>query len=45
MKWQRMTTQMKEQTGNTKFQINEEEIGKVLEKRVQSNDSKNDQKP
>ena len=45
MKSQRNNTQMKEQARNTKFQINEEEIGKVLEKRIQSNDSKNDQKP
>ena len=32
MKSQRNTTQMKEQTRNTEVQINEEEIGKVLEK-------------
>ena len=32
MKRQRNTTQMKEQTRNTEFQINEEEIGKLLEK-------------
>ena len=44
MKWQRMTTQMKEQTGNTKFQINEEEIGKLPEKIIQNNDSKDDKK-
>ena len=31
MKRQRNTTQMKEQTRNTKVQINEEEIGKVPE--------------
>ena len=29
MKWQRNTTQMKEQTRNTEVQINEEEIGKL----------------
>ena len=32
MKRQRNTTQMKEQTKNTKVQINEEEIGKLPEK-------------
>ena len=32
MKRQRKTTQMKEQTGNTEVQINEEEIGKLLKK-------------
>ena len=32
---------MKEQTINTEVQINEEEIGK----RIQNNDSKDDQKP
>ena len=32
MKWQRNTTQMKEQLRNTKVQINEEEIGKLPEK-------------
>ena len=32
MKKQRNTTQMKEQTGNTEVQINEEEIGKLPEK-------------
>ena len=32
MKRQRKTTQMKEQTGNTEVQINEEEIGKLHEK-------------
>ena len=31
MKMQRNATQMKEQTRNTEVQINEEEIGKVLE--------------
>ena len=32
MKRQKNTAQMKEQTKNTKVQINEEEIGKLLEK-------------
>ena len=32
MKSQRNTTQMKEKTGNTEVQINEEEIGTVPEK-------------
>ena len=32
MKVQRNTTQMKEQTRNTEFQIHEEEIGKLPEK-------------
>ena len=32
MKRQRNTTQIKEQTQNTKVQINQEEIGKLLEK-------------
>ena len=32
MKRQRNTTQMKEQVRNTEVQINEEEIGKLLEK-------------
>ena len=45
MKKQRNTTQMKEQTGNTEVQINEEEIGKLPQKRIQKNDSKDDQKP
>ena len=34
MKRQRNTTQMKEQTRNTKVQINEEEIGKLPEKEL-----------
>ena len=34
MKWQRNTTQMKEQTRNTEVQINEEEIGKLPEKEL-----------
>ena len=33
---------MKEQTRNTEVQINEEEIGKLPEKRIQNNDSKDD---
>ena len=41
MKQQRNTTHMKEQTRKTDVQINEEEIGK----RIQNNDSKDDQKP
>ena len=45
MKRQRNTKQLKEQSRSTEVQINEEEIGKVVEKRIQSNDSKNDQKP
>ena len=32
MKRQRNTAQMKEQTGNTEVQINEEEIAKLLKK-------------
>ena len=45
MKRQRNTTQMKEQTRNTEVQMYEEEIGKLPEKGVQNNDSKDDQKP
>ena len=37
MKWQSNTTQMKEQTRNTEVQINEEEISKQPEKRIQNN--------
>ena len=33
MKMQRDTTQMKKQTRNTEVQIDEEEIGKLLEKK------------
>ena len=44
MKRQINTTQMKEQTGNTEVQINEEELGKLPEKKIQNNDSKDDQK-
>ena len=43
MKRQRNTIQMKEQTRNTEVQINEEEIGKLPEKKNQNNDSKDDQ--
>ena len=43
MKRQRNRTQMKEQTRNTEFQINEEEICKPPEKKNQNNDSKDDQ--
>ena len=43
MKKQRNTIQMKEQTRNTEVQINEEEIGKLPEKIIQNNDSKDDQ--
>ena len=32
MKWQRNTTQMKEQARNTEVKINEEEIGKLSKK-------------
>ena len=35
---------MKKQTRNTEVQINEEEIGKRPEKKIQNNDSKDDQK-
>ena len=45
MKRQRNTTQMKEQTRNTEVQINDKEIGKLPEKKIQNNDSKGDQKP
>ena len=42
---QRNTTQMKEQVRDIEVQMNEEEIGKLPEKRIQNNDSKDDQKP
>ena len=45
MKRQWNTAQIKEQTKKTEVQINEEEIGKLPEKKNQNNDSKNDQKP
>ena len=43
MKRHIITTQMKEQTRNTKVQINEDKIGKLPEKKIQKNDSKDDQ--
>ena len=43
MKRQKHTAQLKEQTKNTEVQINEEKIGKLPEKIIQSNDSKDDQ--
>ena len=43
MKRQRNATQMKEQTSNTEIQTNEEEIGKLPEKRTQNKNSKDDQ--
>ena len=47
MKRQRNTTAlMKEQTRNTEVQINEEETGKLPpQKKIQSNDSKDEKKP
>ena len=45
MKMQRNTTQMKEQVRNIEVQMNEEEIGKLPEKRIENNDSKYGQKP
>ena len=45
MKRQRNTAQMKEETRNTEVKINEEKIGKLPEKKIQNNDSKDDQKP
>ena len=46
MKRQRNNAQMKEQTRNTEVQINDLEIGKLPEKKkkIQNNDSKDDQK-
>ena len=41
---QKNITQMKEQVRNTEVQMNEEEIGKLPEKSIQNNDSKDDQK-
>ena len=35
---------MQEQTRKTEVQINEEEIGKLPEKKIQNDDSKDDQK-
>ena len=45
MKWQRNTTQMKEQNRNTEVQTSEEKIGKLPKKGIQNNNSKDDQKP
>ena len=45
MKRQTKTTQMKEQTRNIDFQINEDKTGKLPEKIIQNNESKDDQKP
>ena len=45
MKGERNTEQMKEKFRNTQVQINEKDIGKLSEKRIQNNDSKDDQKP
>ena len=45
MKRQRNATQVKEQTRNSEVQINEEEIGKLPEKKIQNNDGEDDQKP
>ena len=45
MKRQRNTTQMSEQNRNTEVQINEEEIGKLPEKKIQNNDNKDDKNP
>ena len=42
MKRQRNTIQMKEQTWNTEVQINEKEIGNLPQKRIQSNDNKDE---
>ena len=44
MRRQRNTQQMKEQGKNPPDQTNEEEIGHLPEKRIQSNDSKDDPK-
>ena len=46
MKKQRNTTQIKEKIRNTQVQTNEEEIGKLPEKKKnQNNDSKDAQEP
>ena len=45
MKRQRNSTQTKRLTSNKEVQINEEEIGKLSEKKIQNNDSKDDQNP
>ena len=44
MKRQGNTAQTKEQTKNAEVQINEEEIGKLSEKIIQNNHSKDDKK-
>ena len=44
MKRQRNSAQMKEQIRNTEVQINEEEIGRIPEKKNENNDRKDDQK-
>ena len=44
MKRQRNTIQMKEQARSTEVQINEDEIGKLPEKRIHNNDNIDDQK-
>ena len=44
MKRQRNTTQMKDQIRNTEVQINEEKNRQTTWKRIQNNDSKDDQK-
>ena len=44
MKRQRNTTKMKEQVRNTEVQINEEKNRQTTWKRIQNNDSKDDQK-
>ena len=44
MKRQGNTAQMKEQTKSAEVQINEEEIGKLSEKIIQNNHSKDDKK-
>ena len=45
MQKQRNTTQMKEHIKSTIVQLNEEEKGKLPEKKIQNNGSKDDQKP
>ena len=45
IKRHRNTAQMKELARNPEVQVNEEEIGKLPEKIIQNNDSKDDQKP
>ena len=45
MKGERHTAQMKEKFRNTQVQIHEKDIGKLSEKGIQNNDSKDEQKP